>query len=72
MKAKHVTQQKAVIFKDRFFVVIDPFTGSGRYAYRFTSSNFKMKFSFAIVSNIAITTLKFINNVRANITKWSP
>ena len=28
-----------------------------------TSPNFKMTFSFAIVSNIAITTRKFINEV---------
>ena len=32
-----------------------------------TSSNFKMTFSFATVSNAAITTLKFINKVRAEI-----
>ena len=32
-----------------------------------TSSNFKMTFSFAIVSNIAITTLKFVNKVGAKM-----
>ena len=32
-----------------------------------TSPNFKMTFSFAIVSNIAITTLKFVNKVGAKI-----
>ena len=36
-----------------------------------TSPNFKMTFSFAIVSNIAITTLKFINKVGAkNVREW--
>ena len=33
----------------------------------FTSPNFKMTFSLAIVSNTAITTLKFINNVGAKM-----
>ena len=32
-----------------------------------TSPNFKMTFGFAIVSNIAITTLKFVNKVGAKI-----
>ena len=32
-----------------------------------TSPNFKMTFIFAIVSNIGITTLKFINNVGAKM-----
>ena len=32
-----------------------------------TSPNFKMTFSFAIVSNIAITTQKFINKVGAKM-----
>ena len=32
-----------------------------------TSSNFKMKFIFAIVGNIAITTVKFVNKVGAKI-----
>ena len=32
-----------------------------------TSPNFKMTFSFATVSNIAITTLKFINKVGAKM-----
>ena len=32
-----------------------------------TSSNFKMTFSFAITGNIAITTLKLVNKVGAEI-----
>ena len=32
-----------------------------------TSSNFKMTCNFAIVSNIAITTLKFVNKVGAKL-----
>ena len=32
-----------------------------------TSLKFNVTFSFAIVSNIAITTLKFVNNVGAKI-----
>ena len=32
-----------------------------------TSPNFKMTFSFAVISNIAITTLKFINKVGAKM-----
>ena len=33
-----------------------------------SSSNFKMTYRFATVRNIAITTLKFVNKVRANIS----
>ena len=33
-----------------------------------TSPNFKMTFSFATISNIAITTLKFINKVGAKMS----
>ena len=32
-----------------------------------TNSNFKMTLSFTMVSNIAITTLKFVNKVGAKI-----
>ena len=32
-----------------------------------TGQNFKMMFSFAIISNIAVTTLKFVNKVGAKI-----
>ena len=32
-----------------------------------TSPNVKMTFSFTIISNIAITTLKFINKVGAKM-----
>ena len=32
-----------------------------------TNSNFKMTLSFTMVSNIAITTLKFVNRVGAKI-----
>ena len=35
-----------------------------------TSSDFKMTFSFAIVSNIAITTLKFVNVSSFKICKF--
>ena len=55
-KGIHMTWQKAVIFNSRFFD-IDRFSYECRDTSMLTSSNFKMTFSFAIVSNIAITAL---------------
>ena len=61
-KAAHVTREIAVIFKGRLFVVRDRFFGQCRH-----NSNFKMTCSLVIVDNIAVTTLKSVNNVGANI-----
>ena len=59
--------QKAGTFIRRYFVVIDPFSRKWRRTYILISFNFKMTFSFVIVSNIAITTQKFENKVEAKI-----
>ena len=56
LKWTHMTWQKAVIFNRGFFVVIDPFSRQWRRTYMLTSPNFKMVSSFAIVTNIAVTT----------------
>ena len=49
-----------------FFAVADVFLCQCGHTYMLTSSNVKMTFSVAIVSNFAITTLKFVNEVVPN------
>ena len=68
-----MTWQKAVIFNSRFFD-IDPFSYECRDTSMLTSSNLKMTFSFAIVSNIAITALinpiTVLHYTYLQIKKW--
>ena len=67
MKGRHVTWQKAVTFKDRFFVVTDFFPCWYGHTYMLVKSNLKMTFSFAIVSYLEINTLKFIKTMETKI-----
>lgn len=54
-------------FSGQIFSLINPFSWQCKNTYMLTSSNLKIRFSYTIISNITITTLKFAYTVGETI-----